>query len=463
MNKPKKLNALSLFLVSVATLGVSCAPADGPVTQEEVADETDALAAASATTGSLTISLEGAVRWEPRNGSRVLIIKGRSNRNLVDARSWVPDDVFGETTLITAKRFEVALREGYEANTILSGLPLNMTFNAATGTTTTAYAQIHLGASFARFTGSSMLTLDKAILPVMVRSETDNLRYRSTISATRSIVSLLGTAAGGGDPTTSRLDADTFQIDWQYPAFALASDPHTVPVVFDAVLEPALAKQKRAGIDIVATGIELTTDDPEIAFATTCDPDVYACVAAADADANPDLGHCGTYRQVQRCEHLSPDQICEIEGPSPYELRAFDASGTLGPITTAYDMECQSGFTWCSADVLGAFAVPACLETPATLEQAVTWIAEHDQNFLADGATVTRVDVAASSLFSHGSNGPALLTALDTIAQSTNVEAYLASDEIPCHNCHTFREYFIIFYPETGTVFVVQGTSGYDS
>lgn len=463
----KTLRSLSLAVTSLASLasfGAACAPASDPGIAEDVgAAEAQALTAVSAQTGTLTITLEGAVRFDERNGQQVLVIKGRSNRNLTSARSWVPDDVFGETTLITPRRFEVVLHAGYEANSILSGLPLNMTFDVATGTTTTAYARIVLGASFARFSGSSMLFIDKAITPVMVRSETDNLFYRGAISANRAITSLAAHAQGGGDPTTTRVDADTFRIDWRYTDFVQAADPHTVPVVFDAVLAGGLQKQKRAGIDVVVSSLDLTTEDPEIAFATECDPDVYQCIQAADAAGNPDLGHCGTYRQALRCSWLEPGEICEIEGTRPYELVAFDASGTLDPITDAYDAECQSGFTWCSADVVGTFNVPACVEPAATLDAAVQWIAAHDQNFVPDGAVGSRIDVAATSLFSHGQSGPALLGALDTIAGSTNVEAYHAAYEIPCHNCHTFADYVILFYPDSGVVAVLQGTHGYDS
>ena len=36
-------------------------------------------------------------------------------------------------------------------------------------------------------------------------------------------------------------------------------------------------------------------------------------------------------------------------------------------------------------------------------------------------------------------------------------------DELRCHNCHEFGVRYVIYYPESRKVVVVDGTYGYDS
>ena len=58
----------------------------------------------------------GATRWQ-------FVLAGRFSRNLAGVISFVPDDVFGAATAISARKFEVAFDAGHELSTLAYGMP----------------------------------------------------------------------------------------------------------------------------------------------------------------------------------------------------------------------------------------------------------------------------------------------------------------------------------------------------
>ena len=55
------------------------------------------------------------------------------------------------------------------------------------------------------------------------------------------------------------------------------------------------------------------------------------------------------------------------------------------------------------------------------------------------------------------------LTELDAIAGDDQLEAWYSSIEVPCPNCTTYIEKWVLFYPNTGVTIELEGEWGYDS
>lgn len=462
MRSLHSLVGLSLLLVGAS----ACAPGQGDVIVESSTSDVEA-SGLSAQAGSLRVTLQNVARFEQRNGERVLVVTGSANRNLEGVFSFVPDDAFGEASLVTKRKFELVLRDGHEINSLLSGMPILLRVTAATGSTPFVFARIALAPRFARFQGSSALHIDAKIAPVFVRDEVDSLRYRGLVSATSAIDTLSVSTDDDVDPDVSRVDGDTFRFDWPYARFVVTADPHTDPVYFTASMTSGASRSKRAHVDIAVTSLDITTADPYETWPSdaSCEEAIYGCIRGKDQVGDPDLGECGSYRDVSRCVNARPDEICLYEGPSPFELSSFDASDELTDAQTAYGEGCSNGGTFCSLGAVQTFNVPACLAEPASLQAALDWLATNDQGFLAGGTRLDRSGLEGSTLFSssYSTGGPGLLLALDVVAGGGEVEAYIATQEIACHNCTDFADYAVIFYPGSGVVAVLQATHGYDS
>jgi hypothetical protein len=458
-----RITLRALALASLASLSLfGCAPSTPDLGSEDASDETSALGSLSAQAGAIRVTLQGPVRFEERDGQRVLVIKGSANRNLTGVFSFVPDDAFGSAALTTSRKFEIVLRDGHEQNSVLSGMPLLVRVDTATSGSATA--RITLGAQFTRFQGSKSITVAKQIRPVFVIDPVDYLRYRGEVSTTFAATEMSVFTDDDSDPEVVRVDADTFRFDWQFPSFALAADPHTDAVFFHAQGQN-IERSKEADIDVFVKDLQLTTSDPYEAFPTFgCEESIYWCILGAKQSGATDLGDCGTYRDVARCYWPQPEEVCLFEGPSPFTLQAIDSSG-LEPAAASYTDACGTGGSWCSVGTPTLHVTPDCLAEPASLDAAVAYLASSDQNFQQGGSTLTRAELEQSSLFSssYSSEGPALLATIDSFTGGGEVQAYVASGEVPCHNCTDFADYVVLFYPGSRMVVVVTGTHGYDS
>jgi hypothetical protein len=295
------MKPLRLALACLLAFGATACNA--PQTAEP-AEETGTLTAAAtadrlyAAVGNNELSVETLGTFETRNGERVLVLHGTANRYLESVFSFVPDDIFGETSVISERRFEVVLHEGHELNTVLSGLPLFISINTFTGSPVRYFARIVVAPRFFDFRGSSALFIDEAVNPAYVRNGTDVLVYRGKVDVA---ASLLTVTAPDGIPVVAPVDADTFQLDWQYPAVYQAIDPHTTPLTFTASLPDGTTAQKTARLVARVTELALTADDPyDVWPSEPCQATVYDCIHSQPAGTN-DFAVCGTYRQVSRC------------------------------------------------------------------------------------------------------------------------------------------------------------------
>jgi hypothetical protein len=459
------MNRIALLgLASLTSLSLfGCTPSTPELSSEDAAEEASELSSVSAQAGAIKVTMQGPARFEDRGGERVLVIRGSANRNLSDVYTFIPDDWFASASLTTSRKFEIVLRAGHEQNSVLSGMPLLL--HLETVTSGSATARFTLGAQFARFKGSKSVTVAKPIRPVYVIDANDNLRYRGEVSTTFAATEMNVFTDDDSDPVVTRVDGDTFRFDWQYPSFALAADPHTDAVFFHATGQGGVERSKEADIDLFVSSLQVTTEDPYEAFPSFgCEESIYWCVQGAKQIGATDLGECGRYRDVSRCVSPQPEEVCLFEGPGPFSMKPLDSSGFDSAVAN-FNGACGTGGTWCSVNPPTLNIVPDCLTEPASLDAAVAYLASSDPSFQPGGSTSSRAELEQSSLFSstYSSQGPALLATIDALTGGGEVQAYVASGEVPCHNCTELADYVVLFYPDSRMVVVVTGTHGYDS
>ncbi|WP_164014348.1 hypothetical protein [Pyxidicoccus trucidator] len=409
-------------------------------------------------TGTHELSFETLGTFETRNNRRVLVIRGTTNRYIQDVFSFVPDDAFGTANVISERRFEVVLEEGHELNTMLSGLPLLVSIDTFTGSPTRYYAQIILAPRFFDFRGPTSINVFENVDPVYVRNAagTDNLMYRGRVD---SAATSLTVTAPDGVPTVSRVDADTFQLDWRYPAVHQAVDPHTIPLTFTAALNNGTVVDETARLVVRVTGLAISTnDDPYNTWPSpACQLSVYNCIHAQPA-GTLDFGACGTYRQVQRCMYAS---ACEVLPGQPLSLTAIDFP-PQGLARQALNSD-SSATTWYGLVGIDAYSTPECPATPVTVQAVVDDLHWTTQSVPPSdwGEVTDRAGLVDNNYFFYSSSDP-LLAHIDAFAGGGPIQAWFAWEEIPCHNCHRYAEYGVLYYPNSGKVIALKSYHGYD-
>ena len=250
-------------------------------------------------------------------GQPRVTLQGRTSRDLASAHSWVPDDGFGTSSVVSARKFEVVLDDGHEINTLLSGLPIHVSLETKTGSVKSYTARMRLVPRLARFSGSSALHPSTVVDPIYVRDPNDTLRYRGTLRSDKPLTALSVLAGeAGGDAVTTSLGPTDWKFDWTYGGLALAAFPAGDQILFSST--PAL--EKKAEFELRVLSLSLTTKAPWEAWPDpACEPEVAACIGAT---AGEDLGACGSYREVSRCitavsEHagiFASDLSAHLEG-----------------------------------------------------------------------------------------------------------------------------------------------------
>lgn len=303
----------SLGLASLVTLLASTVLGCAADTSEEQADDLESAVtvgqdtaftkvdapSAQVRVANLTLTIDDAVSVRRDGNGMTATVKLRASRDLANVFSFVPDDAFGTARLTSARTFEIDLAGGYELNTILSGLPLFVSVDTKTGATKHYEARIDLASRFFDFRGSSSIFVDAPIRPVLVREGDQNLRYRGTARADGATSFNISTD-DDAEPTIGALGGGKFQFDWGYTLFEIVVDSPEADVFFNANLPGNRLVSKRAHAKIEVGSVGLTRLAAyDVWPSLTCAPRVKACVTAAGS--RPDLGHCGTYREVSPC------------------------------------------------------------------------------------------------------------------------------------------------------------------
>lgn len=449
--------------LALACFTAFAAPGCADTTSEPVAETGVVTAEATAPTriyaseGALELSFETLGTFEERDGERALVLRATANRYLQHVFSFVPDDAFGTAAILSERRFEVVLKEGHELNTVLSGLPLFITVNTFTGTPNQYTARIVVAPRFYDFRGASGIYVETEVNPVYVRNGDDVLVYRGHVSAAAN--SLLVTAPDG-TPTVTLVSADQFLLDWRYPAVYQAIDPHTVPLTFNAALTGGGTAQKTARLVARVTELALTSGDAyEVWPSQPCLPSVHACVYSQPQGAL-DFSACGTYRQVSRCMYAG---VCEGGATSPLALTAIDAS-VLEPERLQWNST-STGMSWHHLEPVDAYSIPECPTEPKTIQSVMAKLTALNPQlpYPDTGSFVGRSGLSQVLFFNPWRDGDQLLAAVDAFSGGGEVQAWISTYEVPCHNCHDNEAWAVLFYPDSGKVLVFKGNHGYDS
>ncbi len=405
--------------------------------------------------GNMTVWIDRAVKVRVIDGEPVATISGRASRNLSVAFSFIPDDAFGVTTLISARRFEVRLRGGHEINSIFSGLPLLIGLEA-TGNTTLHTVRVDLTPTFTRFEGNGDVFVVAPSDAIYIgREESDPLRYRTHVRTDSAALSL----ANAGAPTVMQ-SGDGFDVLMSYADLEAAWRAGT-----KVTFETDAGETKRAALEGRTTQIAMTTADPyEVWPAQTCDLETYNCLLE---NQGIDVAGCGTYREVARC---AVADICEVTDAAPLVLSPIDLTFAWRTQADAYVADCDNGGAWCSLGTIASFMVPECLAEEPTLAEIVAQTAAmtNDQDFVvgafADGTVLDRASLRATPTFSslHSSGGPALFDAIDGHMGGGEVQGWTFVEEVPCHNCTEFRTKLMLWYPDPFRVVAIEGGHGFD-
>jgi len=303
------------FAVAAALLTVvACGPQNADVERaDEVLEGSDSALTAEvkiATTG-MTVWLKPYVTKTVRDGQTLWILKGRASVNLEGMMSYVPDDAFCTTNLLSARTFEIVIQPGSEANTLLSGLPLFV--NLIQAGPKQATLKFVLEPRFVDATGASSLWVTTAMKPIYVSGQ--GLAYRGKVRASGAPAVKVG-----GAPATVTKRAGT-------------ADEFNVDVGFDQLSNGALGTgatftlgtaSKQTAIAYAVAGLDLQrTDD---AYATwpspKCTSTIQACMNTLGMGAY-DYEACGNYRDTQRCN--IPSSLPQL-GMSPDDRSVLDAA-----------------------------------------------------------------------------------------------------------------------------------------
>jgi hypothetical protein len=153
--------------------------------------------------------------------------------------------------------------------------------------------------------------------------------------------------------------------------------------------------------------------------------------------------------------------------PDP-ELTPEDASA-LEPAIAAFNLGASRGFAWCRIAPVTQYSEPVCPADPIDLETVVNQVIEVEGGLrgwsFADGQVLTAAQVAAIEPFTTvcSPGGPGFAASVHANVSGATPQGWVVTSEIPCHNCHEFSNYYILWYPADGQVLVIPYVTGYDS
>lgn len=302
--------ALVASLVSIASL-TACAdagPTESYVTLVPLGDEqADGVTETRVRADGATVWLQpalrpietpvegdagGATRWQ-------FVLSGRFSRNLASVISFVPDDVFGAATAVSARKFQVAFDAGHELSTLTYGLPTLLAFS--TGTSTTWTARLTWATSLTGFSGSGGIWIERALPGVFV---VDHVVYRMRFAVPPGATEVTAEIGGVEVPVLAEGD-DEYRVDLGYDQLVVAAGAAGAGaggIVISAERADGVVISKKARAQIAVARVDTTLGDPyEVWPPASCNDEVKACVLGETACATTDTEVCGSAWEVTRC------------------------------------------------------------------------------------------------------------------------------------------------------------------
>jgi hypothetical protein len=308
---------------------------------------------------------------------------------------------------------------------------------------------------------------------------------KSTLLSLCWVFSLLGCATGDVEPTASVGQAvsatdpiDHGVLPWGVPEVATLTSgagfhAWQLTVAQDVTATFATSPAGTAAVD---TALQLYRQQPDGSWG--------AALASNNDGPTPPWSQlvralpAGTYRVlVKRASRAVTGAFaltascsgagCATCAPEPLQLTEEDASA-LDPAIATFNAGARNGFDWCGLASPSRYSTPACPEQSVDLQTIVEQVIATDQNLggygFADGAVQTAAEIAAALPFgtSCSSGGPAVAQAVRDHVSGAQPQGWLITSEVPCHNCHEFLSYLVLWYPD-GQVLVLPYLTGYDS
>jgi hypothetical protein len=381
-----------------------------------------------------------------------LIARARTNRDLSSVFSFVPDDAFGSATLRGARRFDVGGGAGSELASLLSGAPLLVDIETASGRPAGVTGWVTFGPRVTSTTTTPDLRVT-GVRPIRLRGATAPVRYRVEITSSRAFESV-GLSAPAGVALTAR-STRAWTLDLDHAAWmGLSQAP--AALTFDGA-ETLLVS---GGARVVGAG--LTDADPYVTVYRDCDPAVLACL---DATTGVDTSACGSAFEVSRCEVAD---TCAVRGTTPLTLVPASTPG-VEVYADAWNAAAIFGGAWGSVETPVVQVYPACPDRPVDLRTLTEAVIAGDRDFggfdYTWGEELDRPGLEASGHFgtAWSPEGPALLAAAELFGGGGAVRAWHGESEVPCPNCHAWIDLYVLWFEERGQVVVVRAAHGWDS
>ncbi len=369
---------------------------------EAVADAE--LANVKGTGSGLTVTAKAVL--EPRQvGSETRwVLSATTNKDLSEVFSFVPDDAFGQATVVGPRAFEVSVDSRSELNTVLSGLKLLVNVTPV-GSTRPVTVGLDLEPRFVGISGSTRIVVRPEVSPVFARG---GLTYRGFARTASSVLSSVSNQAQFAE----RAVQGEYDVDFSFDALVSALDApatNAKRVQFKATAPTGTLRTKTATLSAAVRKIALTTGDPyEVWPAASCTPEVKACLEATPIGTT-DFGACGTYRQVSRCGlphqvpalFASPDDLTALTQalaaiiPPSGKSVSFSAYGLFDNRNVTVDLAARGWMQQANvAGTLGAVLTPGQVNTLLDGWNARSLVPATQQTVLQQSFKAIRVDSA---------------------------------------------------------------------
>ena len=294
----RTLASVGLLCFGLALGG--CAVDSVPVSDED-ADEDEAAAGTelSAKATGITFWVDPVAKPTVKYGAQGFLIEGRASKNLESVFSFSSDDEFGETLLVSKRKFEFFVDIG-TIDRLMRGYRLFIEVDAATGTQRKYFVSIMVAPRFERFSGSTKIFAQKTVSPF---SYGDEVRYRQAVSLASGYDGLFASTASGAQPLSISGVGAKRSVDWSLETLLeVAHDP-------DSSFELSASKgtttvEKSVGADLVILDLAVSTQNPFDTWPEPqCAPEVLSCVQGLPA-GQLDRSACGAAIDVLACRYL---------------------------------------------------------------------------------------------------------------------------------------------------------------
>jgi hypothetical protein len=310
----------------------------------------------------------------------VLVLHGRTSRNLVDGNAFVFDDPYGDFAIASARTFDVTWPVS-TARGLLDGVDLFVGLDFVHSETRPDHLTSHVVVRprLTGFSGSSQVYLVAPLTPRLVEGR---VVYR-LIGTAQSFVFGADARAGDTNLGIARVvDDETFELDIE-PSVALELVAAETPITVRVQLESGDA-EKTATLGVALHDLGFTEGDASETWPNDCADDTLVCLTALPAGTQ-DLASCGDARTVMACSA----EIGGFVGEDEVDALLMDMSARLAD---------ENGLVAHAPALVGADRVDVFFER-ARDRLVADLEAVHGRWFLDDTARDAALDAVVEAAF----------------------------------------------------------------